>query len=278
MTGPSQELLPLFQTLVEIVASLRGPQGCPWDKEQTDRSLTQYAIEEAFELVEAIEGGDPVEVQEELGDFLFQVILHAQVAQDEGRFELKDVVARLNEKMVRRHPHVFGEADLRNVQEVWKNWDKIKAVEKKDKPAQIFSYPRNMPALQAAGKIGRKTEGWKFDWQTPEEVLAKVREELEEVEAALQEFREKYPNGGVAPKDPGREALEHEIGDLLFSTAQLSRHLGMDAEANLREANRRFENRFRKVVALSGLDKEAFSALPDARKEELWRRVKKDEK
>ncbi|MBX2993571.1 MAG: nucleoside triphosphate pyrophosphohydrolase [Bdellovibrionaceae bacterium] len=287
MTGPLPEVLPLFETLVEIVARLRGPDGCPWDKEQTQSSLTQYAIEEAHELAEAIESGRQQDVLEELGDFLFQVILQAQVAQDEGHFNLAQVVAQLNEKMIRRHPHVFSGMNLGSTEEVWKNWEKIKAGEKKTalEPAPgsspgtpaIFNYPKNLPALLAAAKIGRKTENWKFDWDTPEQVLEKVEEELRETAEALAEFRQTFKERPV-PETPGREHLEHEIGDLLFATSQLARHVGLDPEATLRTANRRFERRFQNVVARAGVSKEEFAALPNERKEALWQQVKKDEK
>lgn len=287
MTGPLPEVLPLFETLVEIVARLRGPDGCPWDKEQTQSSLTQYAIEEAHELAEAIESGRQQDVLEELGDFLFQVILQAQVAQDEGHFNLAQVVAQLNEKMIRRHPHVFSGMNLGSTEEVWKNWEKIKAGEKKPalEPAPgsspgtpaIFNYPKNLPALLAAAKIGRKTENWKFDWDTPEQVLEKVEEELRETAEALAEFRQTFKERPV-PETPGREHLEHEIGDLLFATSQLARHVGLDPEATLRTANRRFERRFQNVVARAGVSKEEFAALPNERKEALWQQVKKDEK
>lgn len=287
MTGPLPEVLPLFETLVEIVARLRGPDGCPWDKEQTQSSLTQYAIEEAHELAEAIESGRQQDVLEELGDFLFQVILQAQVAQDEGHFNLAQVVAQLNEKMIRRHPHVFSGMNLGSTEEVWKNWEKIKAGEKKTAPEPapgsspgtpaIFNYPKNLPALLAAAKIGRKTENWKFDWDTPEQVLEKVEEELRETAEALAEFRKTFKERPV-PETPGREHLEHEIGDLLFATSQLARHVGLDPEATLRTANRRFERRFQNVVARAGVSKEEFAALPNERKEALWQQVKKDEK
>ncbi|MFN7729384.1 MAG: nucleoside triphosphate pyrophosphohydrolase, partial [Bdellovibrio sp.] len=223
MTGPKTQILPLFETLVEIVAQLRGPAGCPWDKEQTQSSLTQYAIEEAHELAEAIETGRQQDVLEELGDFLFQVILQAQVAKDEGHFTLEQVIAQLNEKMVRRHPHVFSDMTLGSTAEVWENWEKIKAAEKSNLKSQaqspaaaLFNYPKNLPALLAAIKIGRKTETWKFDWQTPEQVLEKVEEEFHETAEALEEFRQNL-KGPIVSQAPGREHLEHEIGDLLFA-------------------------------------------------------------
>ncbi|MGZ5280243.1 MAG: nucleoside triphosphate pyrophosphohydrolase, partial [Pseudobdellovibrionaceae bacterium] len=208
-------LLQQFQTLVEIVARLRGPDGCPWDKEQTQKTLTQYAIEEAFELVEAIESQNPHEIKDELGDFLFQVILQAQVASDDSQFSLLDVIKNLNEKMIRRHPHVFGDDGAKTTTEVWKNWEKLKAKEQAEKPKPVFNYPRQMPALQAAQKIGGKTKRLKFDWSKPSEVLEKVDEEIQELKEEMSK-----------PK-PDLQHLEHEIGDVLLSVAQLARHLGL---------------------------------------------------
>lgn len=248
----------LFQSLVEIVAKLRGPQGCPWDKEQTARSLTPFILEEAFELVEAIEGGRREEIIDELGDFLFQVVLQAQVAKDEGAFTIDEVVRHLAEKMVRRHPHVFGDQSWATSDEVLANWDALKEKEKKRK---IFNYPRNLPALQAAHKIGFKSEGWKFDWDTAAEVLAKVDEEIAELKEAMQGRDEAH--------------LRHEMGDALFSLAQLARHLGFSAEESLREANRRFETRFDKMLELREItEKAAFAALSPAEKERAWAAAK----
>ncbi len=258
----SSQLLQEFQTLVEIVARLRGPDGCPWDKEQTQKTLTQYAIEEAFELVEAIESNNPGEVREELGDFLFQVILQAQVAQDEKQFSLLDVIQTLNEKMIRRHPHVFGEDGAKTTSEVWKNWEKLKAAEQKEKPKPVFSYPRQMPALQAAQKIGGKTKRLKFDWSEPSEVMDKVQEEIQELQTEM-----KKPT--LSP-----EKLEHEIGDVLFSVAQLARHLGLEPEQCLRSANRRFEDRFNEVLKLSGKSLDDFPQLSNSEKEKLWQQAK----
>lgn len=252
-----------FKKLLEVVATLRGPNGCPWDLEQTPKSLTQYAIEEAYELAEAIESGNSLDVQEELGDFLFQVALHSQVSQDEGQFTIDDVIRQLNAKMIHRHPHVFGDTGQRSIEEVWLNWEKLKSQEKtKVKP--VFNYPRKMPALQAAHKIGVKTEGYKFDWKNASEVLEKVREEFNELEEALQSQNSSH--------------IEHEIGDLLFSVAQLARHLKSDPEQILRSANRRFEDRFNQVLKLSGLQKDQFRELPSEKMEELWKKVKELEK
>jgi tetrapyrrole methylase family protein / MazG family protein len=249
-----------FQKLLKIVSQLRGPGGCPWDREQTQKSLTPYAIEEAYELAEAIESGSQTDTQEELGDFLFQVILQSQVAEDEGHFDIHDVIETLNRKMIHRHPHVFGGAGERSIDEVWKHWDKLKDAEK-SKPKPVFSYPRQMPALQAAYKIGVKTEGYKFDWKSPSEVFEKVREEFHELEESLQ--------------GQSRQEIEHELGDLLFSAAQLARHHKMEPEQILRQANRRFEQRFNQVLKLSGVGKDEFRELSEEKMQELWSQAKK---
>lgn len=277
LTGPSlqSKTLAEFQSLVEIVRKLRGPDGCPWDKEQTQKTLTQYAIEEAHELAEAIESGDQKNIKEELGDFLFQVVLQSQVAEDEKHFELSEVIALLNEKMIRRHPHVFSDVKVKDTEEVWKNWEKLKSAEhQKTKP--VFSYPRSLPALQAAYKIGVKTEGYKFDWEHTGQVFEKVREEFHETEVALKDHLTKKD-------ETTRKELEHEIGDLLFSVAQLARHAEMEPEQILRQANRRFETRFNRALELAAIDlkvesidKEAFVALSIDEKEELWQKAKKE--
>jgi tetrapyrrole methylase family protein/MazG family protein len=254
-----------FQTLVEIVARLRGPEGCPWDKVQTQNTLTPYIIEEAYELVEAIESGDQPHIQEELGDFLFQVVLQAQVAQDEGYFELGDVLEGLCKKLVHRHPHVFKQGPKQNIEEVWKNWHKLKAEEDPKNLKPIFNYPKSLPSLQAAAKIGQKTKAYRFDWSEPQEVFAKIQEEVAELQETLKPTKSQQD----------KKAQQHEIGDVLFSVAQLSRHLGLDPEAALREGNRRFEKRFLKVLELSGKNQEDFAALSVEQKENLWQQAKR---
>lgn len=273
------EILRLFKSLVEIVEKLRGPDGCPWDKEQTQRTLTQYAIEEAFELADAIESGNQTEIKEELGDFLFQVVLQAQVAADEGHFDISEVIATLNEKMLRRHPHVFGDVTVGSTEDVWKNWEKTKAKEKAAKSgadaAKIFSYPRNLPALQAAHKIGVKTERYAFDWEDANEVFKKVEEEIRETREALD-------NKSKTNNSETQAHLEHEIGDCLFALAQLARHSGLEPEQCLREANRRFEHRFETVLQFAikefgqeFADKEKFATLSRDQMEDLWVKAKK---
>lgn len=277
MSEPRNDILSLFRSLVEIVERLRGPGGCPWDQEQTQKSLAPYALEEAYELVEAIESGKQDEISDELGDFLFQVILQAEVAKNQGHFDLSTVISKISEKMIRRHPHVFAKTQVQDAAEVWVNWDQLKNQEAKTKPKSLtlFSYPRNLPALQAASKIGRKTETWRFDWDKAEDILAKVKEETQELEIELKQLSTEEIQSHTETKN--RQRLEHEIGDLLFSVSQLARFCRIDPEAALRKTNSRFENRFQNVLTRSGLSKEQFIELPQTEKEKLWQMVKKDE-
>lgn len=260
-----------FSDLVEVVSKLRGPNGCPWDKEQNQKSLVKFILEEAFEVAEAIESESQQEICEELGDYLFQVILQAEIAQELGEFTLKDIIESITNKMIRRHPHVFSDTQVADSDEVKKNWELIKAEEKalKEKKSQtnktIFNYPKNLPSLMAASKIGHKTAGYAFDWSNPQQVLCKVNEEIEELTEALQQKNISH--------------IQHEIGDVLFSVAQLARHLNLDPEHSLRQANRRFQNRFEHVLqsAKTNLDihsKEQFAKLADEIKEKLWNEAK----
>lgn len=251
-----------IESLVEIVASLRGPDGCPWDKEQTHESLTQYAIEETFELVEAIEDGSAErdrKMKDELGDVLFQVVLHSQLASERGAFTLADVIENVAEKLVRRHPHVFGNVKVADAAEVVKNWDEIKKKEVGSKPEYALKVPP-LPALQRAYKIGKRTEKYKFDWENVEGVMLKVEEEFDELREALD-------------NDVDSE-IEHELGDVLFSLAQLGRHLGMEPEQVLRKGNARFEERFNKMVEFASADGKDWGALNAEEKEQFWLKAK----
>lgn len=257
------EHLDRFESLLKIVEALRGPNGCPWDKEQTHRSLTPYAIEEAHELAEAIEAGRQDEIISELGDLLLQVVLHAEIARQEGRFDISDVIRAISEKMVRRHPHVFSDTKVTDSKEVLDNWSKLKAQEKKSKeaPTDRFDVALSLPALARSQKIGEKTKRYRFDWDTAEDVLKKVEEELSELKTAM------------AKAD--RAELEHELGDLLFSVAQLARHLNLEAEQCLRTANARFEKRFfhmKNQLAARGRE---MTALPPEELEAAWQEAKK---
>lgn len=269
-----------FLRLVEVVARLRGPGGCPWDREQTSRSLTAYIIEEAHELVEAIESGQPQDVIEELGDFLFQVILQAQIAEDNKLFEINEVIQRLAEKMIRRHPHVFGAETWNTSSEVLSQWDNLKDAEKK---REIFSFPKTLPALQASHKIGSKSSQWNFDWDSLNEkdrilsVLEKVEEEIRELREAIESATELSPSTFQHKLETSAETethIFHEMGDCLFALAQLSRHLGFHAEASLREGNRRFQLRFETMVKSTGLSKDDFKKLSPEARETAWQATK----
>ena len=250
-----------FSSLVSIVTALRGPDGCPWDKEQTHKSLTRFAIEEAHELAEAIDRDDNQEICEELGDLLLQVVLHAEIARQEGRFDMADVIAGIGEKMVRRHPHVFADVKVKDSDELLDNWGKIKAKEKGNEDDFIrFNLPAGLPALIGAHKIGEKTKKWHFDWDRPEDVLAKVEEEIAELKEAL------------ATRNSAE--IEHELGDLFFSLAQLSRHLNTESEQVLRTTNARFEKRFVQMQEFCRQDGKDFAQLDSEQMEEYWIRAK----
>ncbi|MBK9040025.1 MAG: nucleoside triphosphate pyrophosphohydrolase [Bdellovibrionales bacterium] len=253
-----------FNSLINIVASLRGPNGCPWDQEQTHQSLSRFAIEEAHELAEAIDSGLDQNMIEELGDLMLQVVLHSEIARQEERFSIEDVISNICNKMVRRHPHVFGDLKVQGSKEVLSNWAKIKAEEKGLREDFIeLRNPEKMPSLITAHKIGEKTAEYHFDWQEPKEVMAKIEEELEELRSALASKKS--------------DEIEHEIGDLLFSLAQLARHLEMEGESALRKTNHRFAQRFKKMQEFSREDSKIFTELSKMELEWYWSKAKENE-
>jgi len=252
--------------LRKIMEALRDPaRGCPWDQEQTWASISPHTIEEAYELADAIERGRPQEVREELGDLLFQVVFQARIAEERGLFDLDDVAATIAEKLERRHPHVFGEASVRSAAEQSVAWEAHKAAERRaaDRSAGVLGgIALGLPALVRAAKIGRRAAGVGFDWAGAADVLAKVEEECRELESAL---------------DAGQvEQAREELGDLLFSAAQLARHLAIDPEDALRRANAKFERRFRHIEAQ--LDEEGRSPrdADPVELEVLWARAKRE--
>lgn len=255
-----------FEALNQIIPALRGPKGCPWDNEQTHESLAPYAIEEVFEMVEAIESKDDQHMCEELGDVLFQVILHAAMAKERGAFDIFDVIQGINSKVVRRHPHVFSDTKVSGSDEVLKNWDEIKKQEKADAPnnskKMAIDVPAGLPALQRAHKIGEKTKRLNFDWSEPKQVLAQLKEEILELEEVLE-------------TSSSPEKIQHEIGDILFSAAQLARHLDVEPESALRETNRRFLNRFEQMLSIENVTLQNFSELSSEKKEALWQEAKR---
>lgn len=270
-----QEKLAAFQKILEIVSTLRGPNGCPWDKEQTHQSLAKFAIEEAYELAETLDALNYPLIKEELGDYLFQVILHAQIASESNQFSILDVLETLNKKMIRRHPHVFGNSKAANSQEVLQEWEKIKKAEKAqlNQKEKILNVPVQLPALQRSAKIGEKTQKLKFDWETPEQVWEKVEEELQELKEVMSQ--KKTLSTEQAQKEKFEKEFCHELGDVLFSLAQLSRHYGMDPEQVLRKANQRFEGRFEKMNELIEADQKKLASLEDSSKEAYWQKAKK---
>lgn len=263
------KILNEFSSLMQIVKDLRGPDGCPWDKEQTHESLAPFAVEEIFEMIDALESKNDPHLKEELGDVLFQVALHCQLAQERGAFHYSDVLQTLNEKLVRRHPHVFSDIQVKNIDEVWANWEKIKKAEKAQKQTQarVFDFPTHLPALQRSHKIGVKSQKLKFDWQKPEDVYEKVMEELEELKIEIKKSPS-HPHDNL-------DRIQEEFGDLLFSLAQWARHLNFEPEQALRMANKKFETRFEKMMTLVESRNLDWNSLSDSEKEKLWQEIKK---
>ena len=259
---------PEFDRLVRTMWRLRQPDGCPWDREQTHRSITKNMVEEAYEAVEAIEADDRAHLVEELGDVLEQVVLHAQIAADEGAFTIDDVVCELNEKLVRRHPHVFGEhaaaGDGGEVQDIW---DEVKAAERaasgeKDvQPGLLDSVPRSLPALMQCQQISKRAAKAGFEWDSVDGVWEKVAEERAEME------RE-------APGSPERAA---EFGDLLFALVNVARWEGIDAEEALAASNRKFRARWARMEAIAREQGVLLDDLDTAALNELWDRAKAEE-
>lgn len=262
-----------FSALIKVVEFLRGPDGCPWDKEQTHQSLTRFAIEEAHELADAIDAGNTEEVREELGDLLLQVVLHSEIARQNKNFDIHDVIEILNSKMIRRHPHVFGDVKVKNSSDVIANWTEIKAQEKgKKKENMAFDIPANLPSLIRSQKIGEKTEKIGFDWENTAGVWDKVNEEFRELKHELASL------GAAETADDSNQYLArigNEIGDMFFTLAQLSRHLGLDAEQCSRQANAKFESRFKTMQDLVAKDGREWDQLSAQEKEKYWESAKK---
>lgn len=220
-----------FNRLLVIMKKLRGPGGCPWDAEQSHESLTRYLLEETYEVIEAIDEKSPQHLKEELGDLLLQPVFHAAIAEEAGDFTIKDVISTLCEKLIRRHPHVFGDLIIKDSNAQIENWEKIKKEEKgSERISALSGVPNHLPALLKAHKISEKASRVGFDWEHSDQVFAKVLEELHEFEEAW--------SGG----DPLR--MEDELGDLLFSIVNLGRFLALNPEEALRKTINRFQKRF----------------------------------
>jgi len=255
-----------LERLRAIMARLRAPDGCPWDREQTFSSIAPFTIEEAYEVDEAIRQGDRESLKDELGDLLFQVIFHSRLAEEEGAFDLNDVAVAMADKLIRRHPHVFADAEFDSEEAQTASWEAIKAAERANKGAQstLDDVPLALPALARATKLGKRASRVGFDWPDTAGPLDKIREELDELDEAIQE-------------DQGQDRLEAELGDLLFAVTNVARHLKLDPEKALRQCNAKFERRFRAVesgLRAQGL-KTGEASLADM--DALWNKAKLSE-
>ncbi len=268
-----------FERLVKLQACLRAANGCPWDVEQTHLTLRTYLIEEAYEVLEALESGDDAKFAEELGDLLLQVVFHAQIASEEGRFNASDVVREIHQKMVRRHPHVFGEKRAKDAREVLKNWEQIKAEERRAQksrqgtgpadesgktPASLLDgIPHTLPAVLQGYQLTRRASRIGFDWDDIEGVTAKLQEELSEL--------------GAARTGQSAEQIEDELGDVLFAVVNLARFLKIDPEIALKRSNAKFTSRFREMERLARVSGRALADVPRSEMELLWDQAKASE-
>lgn len=256
-----------FADLVDILKRLRAPGGCPWDAEQTLESLRRYILEEAHELVEAIEDGDTSGICEECGDVMLQTVFVAGIAEEHGKFDIRDVTDAICRKLIRRHPHVFGDTHVDSADDVTKNWEKIKAGERaarKSDSSAMAGIPRSMPALSRSLRISERAARVGFDWRRGDvaSVRAKVLEELDELRAEIER--------GDGP------ATEDEIGDVFFALANMSRHLDIDPESALQGANAKFSSRFRKMEDLAAARGIDMGSTPLDDLEALWREAKRE--
>jgi ATP diphosphatase len=263
--------------LLAVMARLRDPQnGCPWDVQQDFSTIAPFTVEEAYEVMDAIERNDPNAIRDELGDLLFQVVFHARMAEEKGWFDFEAVAGSIHDKLVRRHPHVFGDQRLKDAAQQTQQWEEIKAAERagRESPdtSALADVPKSLPALTRAAKLGRRAARVGFDWPDLKGAREKISEELRELDAELEKLDDSRGDAsaeaGVRPP-PGTAAAAEELGDLLFAVVNLSRHLQLDPEAALRAASAKFEQRFRRMEALaasrglrlSGLSLEAWDAL-----------------
>ena len=247
-----------FATLIDIIARLRSPDGCPWDRKQTHASMRENLLEECYEVLEALDRGDSAKLCEELGDLLMQVVMHAQIAAESGEFELGDVIKSISAKLIRRHPHVFGSLKVKNADEVLLNWEALKKRERAKDTSMLDNVPRHMPALAYSQELQRRVARVGFDWEDLDGVIDKLAEEVGE-------FR----------RSESEEEKEAEFGDLLFTLANIARRLGISLEAALRQANRRFYQRFsymEKVCRERGAN---FAELSFEEQNALWEEAKK---
>jgi tetrapyrrole methylase family protein/MazG family protein len=247
-----------FEALVEIIAKLRAPDGCPWDRQQTHASLRGSLLEECYEVLEALDEGDSAKLCEELGDLLMQIVLHAQIAGEAGEFKLGDVMESINTKLVRRHPHIFGTEKVENAEEVAHNWEVLKREEREAGASILDSVPGEMPALGYSREIQHRVAQVGFDWEDIDGVIDKLAEEVGEFKQA-----------------DSQEQRAQEFGDLLFTLVNIARRMGVDSEAALREANRRFYRRFTYMEGLCRQRGLNFDKMSFDEQNALWGEAKK---
>ena len=283
----SKKIGKAFESLVALQARLRAPNGCPWDREQTHDSLRKYLVEETYEVLDALDSGDPRKFADELGDLLLQVVFHSELAAEAGTFDIADVIEHIYTKMVRRHPHVFGSVRADTSAEVLKNWEQLKSEERKNeaqnattndaqpaaKAAQasiLDAVPRSLPALLEAHQLTRRAANVGFDWPDVNGIFEKLTEEA----AELKQLLPPGASGSPGAKSAQREEIEEEVGDLLFVGVNLARFLGLDAEIALKKANRKFAGRFREMERIAASRGQALSGLSAAELDSLWNEVK----
>jgi tetrapyrrole methylase family protein/MazG family protein len=261
-----------FEKLVSLQAQLRAPDGCPWDREQTHESLRKYLVEETYEVLDAMEAGDAREFASELGDLLLQVVFHSVLAEEAGRFTIADVIESIHSKMVRRHPHVFGDVKAATSAEVLKNWEQLKAEERaaegksaREKDGSILAgVSRSLPAALEAYELTRRAAKIGFDWDTVDGIFDKIEEEKREILSAIR-----------ARKTNGRARIEEEAGDLLFAAVNVARFLDVNPEIALKKANRKFKDRISWMEGAARSEGRRLADLPRGRMEELWDESKK---
>ncbi len=249
-----------FEKLVGIMAALRGEKGCPWDKEQTRESLKPFLVEETYEVLEAIDEGNSEKIKEELGDLLFQIIFHCHIAKERNEFDVNDVVRKISEKMIGRHPHVFGEATFETSEEVLRQWEERKREEGKSRESILEGIPRELPSLLRAQRIQARASRVGFDWKQVEDVAGKLEEELKEFREALES------------KD--RQEIEDELGDVFFALVNLSRFVGVNPEDALRKTISKFISRFRYIEMKSAESGRSLSAMSLEEMDALWDEAK----
>ncbi|MHB8844672.1 MAG: nucleoside triphosphate pyrophosphohydrolase [Nitrospirota bacterium] len=251
-----------IQRLVELMAKLRGPDGCPWDLKQTPESLKPFLVEECYEVVDALEDGSPEKIKEELGDLLFQIVFHARIAEEQGQFAMEDVITSIHEKMVRRHPHVFGDERLSTDKEVLANWEEIKKKEKgnRDRKSVLEGVPKELPSLLRAHRLQERASRVGFDWTHLNEVLPKLDEEITEFKDSLK------------AEDAGK--IEEELGDLFFTLVNVSRFLGVNPDEALRKTISKFIHRFRVIEEHAANAGISLNDMTLDEMEALWQKAK----